>query len=161
MQMLASLIRHVVTYLVGILVTWFTLHLVAPDELKAATDAAYALVGPLVIVLSFVAVILSRLAIPFLSNLFRRGAGENVNDGLKLVPWLAWLGLSAAAVGTLPSCSPEYPLHGSVNYIDGATGAKGGLSFSPGATPAATLRMPLRDPNTGQITGYVDLRSGK
>lgn len=162
MQTLASLARHTITYVVGMLVAWLAVYLTGTD-LKAATDAANALVEPLVILSGFVAVILARLAMPFLNNLFRRAAGENADPGLRLVPWLVGIGLGTAVVGTLPSCSPssEYPLTGSVSYRDISTGSKAGLSFSPGHTPQGNFSMPVRDAATGEVIGSVNLHSGK
>jgi hypothetical protein len=135
MKTLATLTRHGITYLVGLLVAWFTLHLTAPDELKTATDAANALVEPLVIVAGFVAVVLSRLAMPFVNNLFRRGAGEKGDSGggLNLLGLGGMMMIGTAAVGTLPSCTPgqstEYPVTGFVSYTDPQTGAQVGMNI--------------------------------
>lgn len=135
MQTLATLARHAVTYGVGILTAWLTLYLTEPAELKAATDAASALIEPLVILSGFVAVILSRLAMPFLTNLFRRGAGEKGDSGggLNLLGLVGILMIGTAAVGTLPSCSPtdEYPLTASISFRDPQSGAKAGLTYTP------------------------------
>lgn len=107
MKTLATLFRHGVTYLVGLLIAWFTLHLSGAD-LKSASDAANALIEPLVIVLGFVGVILTRLAMPYLSKIFRRGAGETDGDsGGGLLPCFIVLSMAAAFMGSLPSCSPQ------------------------------------------------------
>lgn len=131
MKTLAALIRHAVTYLVGLLVAWFTLHLTTPEDLKVVVDAATSLVEPLVILAGFAAVILARLAMPVLNKIFRRGAGEGsggASGGMVLL--VLWLGLSMTVVGTLPSCVPgaEYPVTGSLAYTDPATGAQVGLA---------------------------------
>jgi len=141
MKTLATLIRHAVTYLVGILLAWFTVHLTAPQELKSATEAANALVEPLVIVVGFVGVILARLAMPLLNNIFRRGAGE-VNDsdagasGGKF-PLALLLCAAAGLMGVLPSCATrgdgEYPVTASLSWRDPNTGAKAGLVYTPKA----------------------------
>ena len=154
MKTLATLIRHAITYLVGILVAWFTLHLTAPDELKSATDAANALVEPLVIVTGFVAVVLSRLAMPVLTNLFRRGAGEDSSGGsgggLNLLMLGGMLMISTAAVVTLPSCNlpapsgAEYPVSGFVTYTDPQTGAQVGRQV--GQPPKATKPKKAKAP---------------
>lgn len=110
MKTLATLVRHAVTFLIGLLVAWFTVHLTAPEELKTATDAANALVEPLVVVAGFVGVILSRLAMPFLSKYFRLGAGEHSDKGSAggLMPCVLGLSMAAALLGlSLPSCAPN------------------------------------------------------
>jgi uncharacterized protein involved in response to NO len=108
MKTIATLLRHGITYLVGLMVTWFTLHL-AGDELKSASDAANALIEPLVIVLGFVGVILARLAMPFIQKIFQRGAGETDEDSAGgLSPCV--LGLCVAAAGLvfpLSSCTSQ------------------------------------------------------
>jgi hypothetical protein len=142
MKTFATLIRHAVTYLVGLLVAWFAIHLTAPDDLKAATDAANALVEPLCVVAGFVAVILTRLAMPFFSRLFRLGSGETEDKGSAggLSPCvLLWIGMTVAFMGSLPSCSPAeldaaraVPITFHLVGPDGSVGysSKGGLVIS-------------------------------
>lgn len=136
METLATLTRHVITYLVGLLAAWLALHLTGAD-LESATKAANALVEPLVILAGFVAVILARLAMPVFNKIFRRGAGEGSGGsagGLGLL--VVGLGLSMAVVGTLPSCAlpgaasfkSEYPVSGFVSYTDPQTGAQVGMT---------------------------------
>lgn len=130
MKTLATLTRHTLTYLVGLLAAWLALHLTGAD-LESATKAANALVEPLVILAGFVAVILARLAMPVLNKIFRRGAGEGSGGASGgMVPLALWLGLSMAVVGTLPSCTPglEYPVTGTLAYTDRQTGAQVGLA---------------------------------
>jgi hypothetical protein len=138
MQTLATLTRHGITYLVGILTAWLAVYLTAPEELKTATEAANALVEPLVILIGFVAVILSRLAMPALNKIFRRGAGEDSANGTGLAPLVAIgtvIGMTAAVGGLLPSCSTgpvsgaEYPVTGFVSYTDPQTGAQVGVNI--------------------------------
>lgn len=139
MKTLATLTRHSVTYLVGLLVAWFAVHLTAPDDLKTATDAANALVEPLCVVIGFVAVILTRLAMPIFNKLFRRGAGETTSDSAGgLSPCVMGLALAAGllVVGALPSCSPgtaqAWPITFHLKGPDGdvAYSSKGGLVIS-------------------------------
>jgi hypothetical protein len=69
---------------------------------------------------------------------------------------------TAAALGGLPSCKAgEYPLSGALTYRDAASGAKGGLVFAPGKPVRGTMRVPVRDPETGEVLGTVDFTSGK
>ena len=158
MKTLATLIRHGITYLVGLLVAWFALHLAAPEDLKSATDAANALVEPLVIVAGFVAVILSRLLLTWAGNLFRRGAGETTGSG---TPLLVALGVGTAAVGFLPSCSlpgasaSEYPVSGFVAYTDPNTGAQVGMTVGTPAKAKKAKPVKVRKP------AVVDAQSGK
>lgn len=131
MNTLATLARHIITYIVGLLVAWFTLHLTTPEDLKVVVDAATSLVEPLVILAGFAAVIVARLAMPVLNKIFRPDAEEKsggVSGGTTLL--VLWLGLSMAVVGTLPSCVPgqEYPLSGTLAYTDPQTGAQVGLA---------------------------------
>lgn len=136
MQTLATLARHIITYTIGMLVAWLAVYLTGPD-LKAATDAANALVEPLVILAGFGAVIVSRLAMPWLNKIFSRAAGEEGSGGsgggLNLLGLGGILMISTAAVGTLPSCAPsgdEYPLTASISFRD-ESGAKAGLTYTP------------------------------
>ena len=57
----------------------------------------------------------------------------------------------------LPSCSSEYPFEGSVSYRDPDSGAKGGLVFSPGEKPLGFLRVPIYDPETGELVGSAEI----
>lgn len=137
MQTLATLARHITTWLIGLLVGWFTIQLTSPEELKTATDAANALVEPLVILVSTVAVILSRLAMPWVTKIFRKSAGEDSGGsagGLNLLMLGGLMMIGTAAVGLLPSCS-SYPVSGFVKYTDPQTGAQAGLNVGQ---PVAT-----------------------
>ena len=108
MKTLATLTRHAATYLVGIFVAWFTVYLTLPGEAQAAADAANALVEPVVVLVGLAAVVISRLAMPVLTRIFRLSAGEGSGTGAGGLPLLVLgLGLGTAAVGMLPSCSPE------------------------------------------------------
>ena len=146
MKTFATLIRHAITYLVGLLVAWFAIHLTAPDDLKTATDAANALIEPLCVVAGFVAVILTRLAMPLFSKLFRRGAGEtDAASGGGLSPCVMGFVLAAGlVVGALPSCSPSqtaaaraWPITFHLKGPDGDIGysSKGGLVITGTVRP--------------------------
>ena len=76
--------------------------------------------------------------------------------------WVLLVMGTAAALGGLPSCNmAEYPLNGALSYRDAASGANGGLVFSPGKPVQGTMRVPVRDPETGEVLGTVDFTSGK
>jgi hypothetical protein len=164
MKTFETLTRHSITWLFGILVTWLTIYLSA-DDLKTATEAVNALIEPLVIVAGFVAVILVRLAMPFLNKIFRRGAGEN-SDGETgagsaggLVPLLL-LCLGIAAL--LPGCQTlqDYPFTASISYRDPASGAKAGLSYSPDKKLKGGVTVPIYDAQTGELLGVTDVVIG-
>jgi hypothetical protein len=133
MKTLATLSRHGVTYLVGLLTAWLAVHLAA-DDLKVATDAANALVEPLVILVGFVGVILARLAMPFFNKIFRRDTGNamDAGSGSGMVPMLGLLCMAAGLLGALPSCSgldPAFPIRIGIQGPDAAVSysSEGGL----------------------------------
>ncbi len=172
MKTLATLTRHIITYLTGMLVAWLTIYLTGAD-LESATQAANALVEPLVILAGFVAVIVSRLAMPFLNNIFRRGAGEGTDSdagasGGKLPLALFLMATAAGLMGALPSCATsdgEYPVTASLTWRDPNTGAKAGLTYTPKARLKGAVTVPVYDAETGEKLGVttipVDVASGK
>jgi hypothetical protein len=138
MQTLSTLARHGITYLVGLLTASLAVYLTNPEELKTATDAAHALIEPLVVLAGFAAVIVSRLAMPAIQKIFRQGAGEDSGGsagGLNLLIVGGMMMIGTAAVGTLPSCS-SYPVSGFVKYTDPQTGAEMGLKVGDSAQPS-------------------------
>lgn len=157
---IASIIRHWITAGVGVLSLWIIAFLVlSVDEAKQLTAAFEILIEPLVVILGLIAVALSRLVIAWLGNIFRRGAGE-IGDRTSGIAPLLWIGTAAALLGGLPSCSfGEYPLTGTISYRDPNSGAKGGLTFSPGVAPRATLKVPIYDPQSGEMIGLADLQA--
>ena len=76
--------------------------------------------------------------------------GEDID---KMIPLFC---IAMFAVFFLPSCA-DSPFLGSISYRDPETGAKGGLVFTPGQKPSGFLKVPIRDPETGEIKGYADL----
>ncbi len=69
--------------------------------------------------------------------------------------------LPALTACLLPSCGGEYPLTGSISYRDAESGAKAGLVFAPGEPVRGSVKLPVYNPETGQVIGQVDLVSGK
>ena len=141
MKTLATLTRHALTYLAGLLAAWLTLHLTGTD-LESAKQAAQALIEPLVVLAGFVAVVVVRLAMPAFKNIFPDGmdkesGGSSGASGGKLPLGLLLCGTLAGIMGCLPACSNGVPLR--INL----TGPDGTASYS----------------NTGGLA--VDLRSGK
>lgn len=83
---------------------------------------------------------------------------------------LAVLFFLSFMLALLPSCGyKEYPFTGSITYRDPQSGAKAGLDYTPGAPPRASVRVPVYDPQTGDLIGMAGLsteipkvdRSGK
>jgi hypothetical protein len=173
MKTLATLTRHIITYVIGMLVAWLAIYLTGAD-LESATKAANALVEPLVILAGFVAVIVSRLAMPIFDKIFRRGAGEETDSdagasGGKSSLALFLMATAAVLMGALPSCATngdgEYPVTASLSWRDPNTGAKAGLTYTPKAKLKAAVTVPVYDAETGEKLGVttipVDLASGK
>lgn len=104
-ETLRTLCRHLATYVVGLLVAFFTVHLTAPAELKSATEAANALLEPLVILIGAAGVILTRLAMPVIDKIFRRGGGDDGSGSGGIPLLVAWCVVGALVVVTLPACS--------------------------------------------------------
>lgn len=52
------------------------------------------------------------------------------------------------------------PVTGGVYYRDPDTGAKAGVKFEDGQRKP-WLRVPLRDEETGQLNGVIDITAGK
>jgi hypothetical protein len=126
MKTFATLIRHSITWLFGLFITWLAIYL-SGDDLTAAKDALAALVEPLVIIAGFVGVIVARLAMPFFNRIFRMGSGERRDDDEGagsaggLVPLLL-LCLGIAAL--LPGCA-DFPITGKI------VGPGGSVTYSP------------------------------
>lgn len=82
--------------------------------------------------------------------------------GCSVLGWLVagcyalWSAIAIAALLLLSGCA-EYPVTGSITYRDPDTGAKGGLVFSPGEPPTASIRVPVYDDETGELIGLAEL----
>jgi hypothetical protein len=68
-----------------------------------------------------------------------------------------WILFFAMSFLVLPSCQ-NYPITGKLSYIDSTTGAKGGIVFTPDKKPSGFLKVPIYDPETGNLTGYTELQ---
>jgi hypothetical protein len=109
---LSSIVRHAVTYAVGIFVAFFVSFLTAPSEIEAAQTAGAAMVEPLTVFGGLAAALLTRLALPWVTKIFRRSAGEERDDDNGssggMTPLMVGLLGMAAVLGTaLPSCSAD------------------------------------------------------
>jgi hypothetical protein len=135
MQNIATHVRHQLTFLAGlggILLGW---NLIAPEEVAAVNEAGAKLIDPLMIIAGAVAAFVGRMAISWVTGIFRRGAGEDGDTDSKPSGGMSALLLmtcAAGVLGGLPSCSMgEYPVTGSITFRDEASGAKAGLTFYP------------------------------
>lgn len=162
---LASQLRHFITGLAAIGTLLLSWSIIAPGDVAAINRAGGDLVEPLVIFLSLVAAAVTRFLIGVVMAKFsgNKETANNADTGTSggNVLALLLLGTVAGIMGCLPSCSSGYPLNGTVSYRDATTGAKAGLVFAPGKSPGGTIRLPIRDPQTGVIIGTVDLTGGK
>lgn len=63
-----------------------------------------------------------------------------------------------SALMILPSCADSgYPVTGQISFRDPKSGAKGGLVFEQGKPPRASVRLPVYDPQTGELIGVGEL----
>ncbi len=72
-----------------------------------------------------------------------------------ILPVAVMAACTAASSCVATSCA-EYPLTGSLFLRDPGSGAKGGLTFTPGQAPTASVKVPIYD-GDGNLTGYADL----
>jgi hypothetical protein len=85
------------------------------------------------------------------------GDGNKSGGGLGGLPAVLFLVAGLGCLLALPSCSPDYPVIGSITLRDPKSGAKGGLVFTPGEAPRASVRVPVYDPETGELIGMGEL----
>jgi hypothetical protein len=130
-----SILRHWFTLLATLLTGW----LVLPAEQQAElTKALGDLVGPLAIILTLVVTATWRMALTWLSKIFRAGSGELENRGPSGGMGLLLMITAVALGGALPSCSPAevealrgIPIKGCIQTDDGTVcySSKGGISY--------------------------------
>lgn len=158
---LATHFRHLLTFLAGLGAILFAHHLIDPGAVDAVNKAGSQLIEPLVVVLGAVAVVIVRVLLawagkrfPGLAAKIGNQASGGMSGGVPL-----WIIATAGLMGfCLPSCAPnDYPITGSLYYRDSNSGAKGGLTFSPGRAPVASVRVPIYDPQTGELKGLAEL----
>ncbi len=139
---IASILRHWFTLAATLVSAWLIAQLtLSPDQQAELTKALGDLVGPLVIVGTLIVTAVWRIALAWVTNFFRLGAGENgekknggPSGGMSL---LLLMTCTAVALGGLPSCMfAGVPLTASVVLPEGklSYSAKGGLNmeYAPG-----------------------------
>ena len=165
MNKIQSQLRHLLTFLAGI-GGLLAAQGVIDAEAAAAIDKAGAdLIEPIAVFAGAICAGLTRQAMfllgkkfPFLSAGNSEGGVSGSGGGSGGIPPLAlMLAAGLFCIAALPSCSGEYPLSGSIVYRDPGSGAKGGLSFTPGQKPTAYVRVPIIDPDTGEQLGFAEL----
>lgn len=154
---ISSQIRHFLTAAAAVVATaltaWFTL---GPDEQAAMTEALGKINDGLVILIGVLATAGVRWLIGWAGKYLSHG---NTSGGPGGLPLWVMIGTMAGMLGALPSCSVDgsLPVTGTVYYRDPGTGAKAGLTFSPGQNPSASIRVPVYDSATGDLIGMADL----
>lgn len=145
---IASIVRHLLTGASAWAVN---------SEWLSATDADTAVKA----VATVVAIVVSRLIIYGAEKIEWSGVKDFFDQGGNMIMVIITLG-TALACGGLVSCSTlsGIPVKGVISYHDMDSGAKGGLVFEPEKTPKGFVRYPLRDPDTGEITGWADIEAG-
>jgi hypothetical protein len=130
-----SILRHWFTLAATAATAWLIATVALdPEQQKELAKAFGDLVGPLVIIGTLVITALWRVALAWLTKVFRTGSGESGGGpgGLPL-----WMLISTAAVigGSLPSCA-NMPLRATIFTDDGAVSysSKGGLEISATVT---------------------------
>lgn len=112
-----------------------------------------------VIILSFVNLLLRTVTDKAIS--ISGHEGRVSDDDVKILSGrsgslpLGILLVCAISLLCLPSCGTG--LTGSLSYRDADSGAKGGLSFEGEGLPHGFIRVPIYDPETGDLIGQADL----
>ena len=105
-----SQIRHLFTFLAGLVATLAARHLIAPDQADAVTQAGTALMSPLTAFIGVIAVAATRALMTGIGSLLATGAGEtkSTNSSSSAPAWAfaLLLGVTASGMGlSLMSCS--------------------------------------------------------
>lgn len=154
---LTTLFAKGLKYVFGLAIAGLIGHglLTADDAVKLDAESITAIT----VISGFLGTVLAAIAQAVLYKI-SPGMEETKDSGGGSNLPLAILGFATAGLMgfSLPSCMPkDYPVTGSIYYRDSESGAKAGLTFAPGKPPTATLRVPIYDPETGELTGMADL----
>jgi hypothetical protein len=139
---LASHVRHFLTFLAGlgtILLGW---NLLAPEQVAEVNAAGGKLIEPLMVILGAVGVFVARMALAWISKIFRSGSGELDNhkggSGGGLPCLLLLCGMAGLMGFCLPSCAAVsgMPIKASLKLKEGrlSYSSKGGIEmqYRPG-----------------------------
>lgn len=143
-----SILRHWFTLAATAITAWLVgILLLSADDQAALAKAVSDLVGPLVIIGTLIVTALWRVALEWITQLFRRGAGEQEvekSGGSGGTTPLILLACTAAALmGGLPSCTPPLmeaaravPIRIGITTDHGtaAYSSKGGIEVAVDAT---------------------------
>lgn len=138
---ITSQVRHFLTFLAGIGTILLGWGLVDPEAVERVNAAGAALIDPLLIIAGAVAACVARLVLGWISNVFRRGAGELNNkggSGGSLPTLLLLCGMAGLMGFSLPSCAAVdgLPIKAKVLLEEGTLSysSKGGLEmeYRPG-----------------------------
>jgi hypothetical protein len=169
MNQLTTHLRHLLTGLAGIGTYLATKTPVDPATVDQINDAGKDLVDPLAAFFAVLAIVVLRLVMRLLGKLFpslSERLGDVASGGLSGRASLLLICTVAAVGGLLPSCKTfdrlqeiarEYPATVSIYHRDPKTGAKAGLVAEPGKAPSYFGRLPVYDPQTGELTGWAEI----
>lgn len=134
-----SIFRHWFTLFATAATLWLvSAFALSADESKTLCEAFGSLLEPVLIIGTLLITAGWRIALAWLSKLFRNGTGEMENGGPSGGAALLIVVGTAAVLGGLPSCSPAqieaargFPIRGCVVTDQGAVcySSKGGLSY--------------------------------
>lgn len=139
-EKLNSYLRHAFTAWIATAVLFLTAKLTLDAEAVDAVRKALNQIGDgLLLLIITLAPVIGRMAWSWISNIFRKGSGENDAAGKSggALPLLVLVCAAAALMGGLPSCSPaqlaaasRFPIRACVVTDQGTVcySAKGGLS---------------------------------
>jgi hypothetical protein len=136
-----SILRHQFTAAATFATMWLIAALtLSADDAHKLTEAFQLLIEPLIVIVGIVAVAVWRIFLAKAGSAFRLGSGESDKDSAGgLSPCVIALGMAAAFMGALPSCSPAQldaaravPITFHLIGPDGSVGysSKGGLVIS-------------------------------
>jgi hypothetical protein len=136
-----SILRHWFITAATALTVWLVAFLtLSADDAHKLSEALGMLVEPLIVITGIVAVAAWRIFLAKAGSAFRLGSGETDKDSAGgLSPCVIALGMAAAFMGSLPSCSPAQldaaravPITFHLVGPDGSVGysSKGGLVIS-------------------------------
>ncbi len=155
-KLISSGLKYLVGLIVAALVGW---GLLSADDVKALDpDVAAASASAS----GVIATGLTAVSQAVWRKYFPKGTSDITGPGGTLMLLIS----TVVALGALPSCNAlteiqkiaeEYPATAILYYRDPETGAKAGLSASPGKATTIFGRVPIYDEQTGKLIGMADV----